>query len=52
MLVGAYQYDDAGLIEACRADFEQLYGMGEDFSSFHERVTGPLLRTRCAEASG
>ena len=51
MLAGAYQYDDAQLIEACRTDFEQLYGAGEDFSSFHDRVTGPLLQTRCEEAS-
>ncbi|MFB7275431.1 DUF6879 family protein [Streptomyces sp. NPDC056244] len=50
-LAGAYRYDDAQLIDACRADFEELYSMGEDFSSFHGRVTDPLLRARCAEAS-
>ncbi|MGB8944978.1 MAG: DUF6879 family protein [Streptomyces sp.] len=51
VIAWAYRYDDARLINACRADFDELYKAAEGFSTFHDRVTGPLLRDRCAEAS-
>ncbi|WP_373310786.1 DUF6879 family protein [Streptomyces alanosinicus] len=46
IIAGAYRHTNRALVEACRSDFQQLYASGEDFSAFHARVTGPLLRVR------
>ncbi|MEV3857631.1 DUF6879 family protein [Streptomyces sp. NPDC050095] len=51
VLAGAYRHTDRTLISGCQKDFDALYEQAEDFRSFHERVTEPLLRTRCAEAA-
>ncbi|MDN3025673.1 DUF6879 family protein [Streptomyces sp. S.PB5] len=51
VIAGAFRFSAPELIDACRADFDRLYGAAEDLPSFHDRVTGPLLRDRCAGAS-
>ncbi len=48
VLAGAYRHTDPLLIDACRTDFEAVYGAGENFAAFHARVTEPVLRARCA----
>ncbi|MFI7337060.1 DUF6879 family protein [Streptomyces sp. NPDC050085] len=51
ILAGAYRHTGQELISGCRKDFDELYQRGEEFDSFHQRVTQPLLDRRRAEAA-